>query len=782
MGKRQGRSHYEKLTKAQLIDRLSAVEDALEAIGDGFILFDAEDRVVACNSKHRQLFPSVADCFKPGVSHSELLRLQVESGRFEAARGREEAWIEERIRQHRNPDRPVEQRFSDGRVIQLREHKTPSGGIVAIRTDITDLKRTQKKLRESEKRFRDFAESSADWLWEVDANSVFSYMSPSCEKYSGLAAREIIGRTRAELYARVLPHFDEEEKRLWSLVNKHIEDQKPYRDLQLRWIRPDGEERIFITNGKPVFSDNGEYLGFRGVGQDVTERVRAERMAREARARLLDAIENISEAFVLYDTDDRLVLCNDKFRNLYPWAHDLCRPGTRFEDLIRSGIAAGMYPEAKNREKDYLADRLAEHRDIKGTYLQRLNDGRWLQIRNRRTSEGYIAGTRTDVTEIKQREQNFKNLQARFRAMLSIAPEAIIVAGSDMRIQIFNHGAEKLFGFDAAEVVDRPMDILIPHAARAGHDEHIEAFLAAKEDRLLITERGAIAGLRKDGSEFPAEASVSKLDVGDDTIFIVMLHDITERKCAEANLIRAKEQAEFADRAKSEFLANMSHELRTPLNAVIGFSSVMAEETFGPIGKPRYRQYAVDIRDSGEHLLAIINDILDLSRIETGNIQLSEDIVDVAKTLLKCGRMIEARAAESDVKLAMKIAAPVPRIRADERMLRQMLLNLLSNAVKFTRPGGCVTVSAKAGDDGCLTLSIADTGIGIAEEDLPKALAPFGQVDGALDRKFEGAGLGLTLVKSLVELHGGKLKIDSRVNVGTTAILWFPRERVVVGG
>ncbi len=248
---------------------------------------------------------------------------------------------------------------------------------------------------------------------------------------------------------------------------------------------------------------------------------------------------------------------------------------------------------------------------------------------------------------------------------------------------------------------------------------------------------------------------------------------------AEEKVLKAKEHAELANRAKSEFLANMSHELRTPLNAVIGFSDMICSETFGPVGSPKYLEYVKDINGAGVHLLELINDILDLSKIEAGKVELYEEYVDASHVIRSCLTLVKERAADAGVLLEHDIASSLPALRADKRKLKQILLNLLSNAVKFTLAGGKVTIRSWFRTDDGYVFQVADTGIGIALEDIPKALAPFRQIDGDLNRKYEGTGLGLPLTKALTELHGGSLDLQSEVGVGTTVTVRFPAERIV---
>ena len=244
-----------------------------------------------------------------------------------------------------------------------------------------------------------------------------------------------------------------------------------------------------------------------------------------------------------------------------------------------------------------------------------------------------------------------------------------------------------------------------------------------------------------------------------------------ERKRIQLQLIAAKERAEAASRTKSEFLANVSHELRTPLNAIIGFSEILQSDVPGI--ESRRAEYARNIHESGIHLLAIINDILDLSKLEAGKLGLDEVDVDVPSLIEGCMRIIGERADKAGLSLATNLADRLPAIRGDERKLKQVLLNLLSNAVKFTPPGGSVTIEATApGTE--VAIVVRDTGIGIAPEDMPRVLAPFVQVEGAFSRRYDGTGLGLSLAKSLTEMHGGTLSLDSTPGRGTAVTVRVP--------
>ena len=254
--------------------------------------------------------------------------------------------------------------------------------------------------------------------------------------------------------------------------------------------------------------------------------------------------------------------------------------------------------------------------------------------------------------------------------------------------------------------------------------------------------------------------------------------DATRMKRAKRALRAAKEQAEAASAAKSEFLANMSHELRTPLNAVIGFSETMLGEIFGPLGHERYREYMQDIHLSGAHLLDLVNDILDLSKVAAGEAEVRDDIVDLRELTEICAHLVEERVHKADLTIDIDASIGL-KVRADETKLRQILLNLLSNAIKFTSGGGRIELSAARSADGWFELRVVDNGIGIDPERIPEMLQPFQQVESAMSRKNGGTGLGLPLVKALAELHDGRFELRSEPDVGTTAIVTLPADRAV---
>jgi PAS domain S-box-containing protein len=333
----------------------------------------------------------------------------------------------------------------------------------------------------------------------------------------------------------------------------------------------------------------------------------------------------------------------------------------------------------------------------------------------------------------------------------------------------------RITGYDTQDVIGRPLRFLQGRGTPQDQIERLERALVQRRAANLL-----LRSQRKDGKPFWNDMHVNSIveDGGHVAHIVAFITDASPRIRAEENLREAKHQAEIANRAKSDFLANVSHELRTPLNAIIGFSEIMQMQMFGPMGHTQYAAYADDIHASGKHLLSIINDILDLSKIEAGRYQLHIEPVDVEETFDDCVRLVRERAENAGVKVSRALDPDTPRLLADRRAVKQILINLLSNAIKFTPQGGAVTLTAQPAEgEGWVALSVSDTGIGIPPEQIDNALSAFGQVDNPFTRSQEGTGLGLPIVKSLVELHGGRFAIESAVGKGTSVTMVLPAVR-----
>jgi PAS domain S-box-containing protein len=758
-------------------------------------------------------------------------------------------------------------------------------------------------LKTSEQRFRDVVESASDWIWEIGPDLKLTFLSDRFEEITGTPRAVMIGRDISELLSQTADPDG------GAALMAALATRRPFRDLE-RDFRIKGQpQRRFRITGRPVTGPDGRFLGFRGTCLDVTAEHESERRRRKVKRRLLDAIESMGEAFALFDSRDRLVLWNSRFRDWNPMTADMLHHGVSFETLARTAAVRDEAGEDITDKEAWLAGRLALHRQTASSHLQRRIDGRWLQVEERRTAEGGVLLTMTDVTQSKEREGTLEassaNLQATFESIAQglavVDGEARLVAWNQRFLELFElpesaihrgmkwaaiggiliargdstdgdpdwlpGGAladprpagqrrhEKRRGSRVIEARCSPIpgggfvttlsDITDAKAREARlaefaqRNQALAAAVDATSNAVVVTDpnlpgnpiifvnpaftrmtgyrasdvvgkncrllqgrdteratidrlRKAISGrksvsvtirnYRKDGRTFWNELTVNPVvdERGQVVQFVGVLTDVTDRVRAEEALKSAKEQAEFASRSKSEFLANVSHELRTPLNAIIGFSEVMKMEMFGAIPQAQYRDYVGDIHASGVHLLALINDILDLSKIEAGKFELHPADLELPTLVEACLRLVKDRAVNGKLTLIADLMPNLPPLHADERAVKQMLINLLSNATKFTPAGGRVTVGARIDGDGDYLLTVSDTGIGIDEKDIAKAMAAFSQVDSSLNRKYAGTGLGLPLVRLLAELHGGEMELESAPGQGTTVTVRLPQKRRAV--
>jgi PAS domain S-box-containing protein len=360
--------------------------------------------------------------------------------------------------------------------------------------------------------------------------------------------------------------------------------------------------------------------------------------------------------------------------------------------------------------------------------------------------------------------------------ILDTATDGVFVIDGAGRIVTFNRAAEALFGIDAALVLGSPFTDLLAEESRRAALDYLDG-LASNGVASVLNDGREVIGRVPNGGLIPLFMTMGRLSTSGK--FCAVLRDITHWKRAEEELVSAKRAAEQANEQKSEFLAKVSHEIRTPLNAVIGFSEVMMEERFGPVGNERYRQYLRDIHLSGSHLMSLINDLLDLSKIEAGKVELSFESVRVNDIIQDCVALMQPQANRERIIIRTSLSAGVPNVVADPRSLRQIILNLLSNAIKFTRPGGQVIVSTAMEENGEVVIRVRDTGVGMSEKDIETALTPFRQVTTSDRTRFDGTGLGLPLTKALVEANRAAFAIDSAVDQGTLVKITFPTTRVL---
>jgi len=483
---------------------------------------------------------------------------------------------------------------------------------------------------------------------------------------------ELLGRPPADAlvgYADIAKLMHPDDTELLSVVEAMHAAGDTTLDRLFRMRHDDGSWVWLRARAELIGRDSAE-PHLIGIAIDVSEQMRLVEMSKTADIRLRDAIETVSEAFVLWDAENRLVMCNSKYQQLHGIPDAALQPGTPYADVIAAGRKPLVRSQVVSGEKP---------EDGARSFELQLEDGRWLQINERRTKDGGFVSVGTDITQLKRHEGR----------------------------------------------------------------------LIEGERRLMAT----IADLRQSRQKLEQQAQ--------------QMVELAEKYAEE------KDRAEAANRAKSEFLANISHELRTPLNAIIGFSEIMASGMFGPLGAAKYIEYCQDIHQSGTYLLGVINDVLDMSRIEAGRMLLHPEDLSLDELAEDAIRVVSTMAEGQRIDVVPEIGRGL-RMRGDRRALTQIMLNLLSNAVKFTPAGGRIRVRVRGFADG-IYFSVADTGIGIPREALTKLGRPFEQVSNQFTKNHRGSGLGLAIASSQAGLHGGTMRIRSREGKGTIVAVRLPR-------
>lgn len=460
--------------------------------------------------------------------------------------------------------------------------------------------------------------------------------------------------------------------------------------------------------------------------------------------------------------------------------------GFPLKQSIGTNLFSLINPEDQNQQRKDFEMLTSGQKDAYRSYTKlRSSEGRFRaveiafsMIRTDEQGNARVVGTFTDIEDRRKAERALSVAEKKYRNIVENAPGGIYQMTPEGIYLSANFAFARILGYDAAE------DIL------AGIKNANQSVYVSARDRInLIRElddNGTISNheaqvFKRDGSKIwiNESARVVRDDQGNILYYEGSIEDITERKAQEEALHQAKISSDLASRAKSEFLANMSHELRTPLNSIIGFSEIIQTQSLGEVKQPEYIEYAQDINESGKRLLKIINEILDISKIEAGDRQLNESRVDLQK-VVKASLDLFASKVEANRMDITDMLSGIPKVLGEELAIKQVVMNLVSNAVKFTPSGGRLTLSYEVDKGGRLRLSFTDTGIGLDEHEIQKALSPFGQLDNQLSRTGTGTGLGLTLVASLMRLHGGDLELFSQKGIGTTASIVFPVERVTI--
>jgi PAS domain S-box-containing protein len=476
------------------------------------------------------------------------------------------------------------------------------------------------------------------------------------------------------------------------------------------------------------------------------------------------------DAVIATAADGRVLHWNAGASRIYDYARDDAQ-GRRFDDLI---VPAELVEEERRIAQTARVTGTATHETVRrrrdGALVHVDVSSRWIAAGVQ--GEGFLLRVEKDVTQLKAL-RDATLLAARFRDLLESMPDAIVIVNAAGRIVLTNGPAAALFGYPSAALTGQPVELLLPERLRSAHAGYRGAYFTQPRVRAMGAGQ-ELHGRRADGSEFPVQISLSPLVLDEGVLAVSAIRDATEHKKAERELQEKNAELAAANRAKDMFLASMSHELRTPLNAIIGFTGTLLMRLPGPLNDDQEKQLRT-VQRGARHLLALINDLLDLAKIEAGKVDLAADPVDCGEVVVEILGSLRPQADRKGLDLTVTLPEAGPVIVTDRRIVSQIVLNLVGNAIKFTTAGGvsvAVALRREAGGD-WLTIRVSDTGIGIAANDLPVLFNAFARLDG-LRRTQEGTGLGLHLSRKLAELLGGRITVESEVGAGSRFTLDLP--------
>jgi len=638
--------------------------------------------------------------------------------------------------------------------------------------ELSERKKTQEALAKSERWFSTTLGSIGDAVIATDMSGAVTFLNSVAQSLTGWSQAEATGKSMDLVFDIV---NKETRRPVENPVEKVFREGKVVGLADHTLLRSkSGKEFDIEDSAAPILADTGEKFGVVLVFRDITEKKQAEEEFKRQKELLQLILASIADGVVVADSNGKFLLFNAA-------AEQVLGTGATDRSPDEWPDQYGVY--LPDTVTPYPSDQLPLVRTMRGESVDAVEifirnpqvpQGRSLSINGRplKRADGTLQGGVVvfhDMTERKRAEEALQISEEKARSVVQTAHDAIVSADSHGNITDFNRGAEAIFGYSPQEVIGKPLGVLMPDRFKELHQGGFKRYLETGEAR-VIGKTVELAAQRKDGTEFPVELSLSSWKTRAGLFFTGVLSDITERKRTEELLMRAKEDAERASKFKDQFLSTMSHELRTPLNAVLGFSDLLADERYGPLND-RQQRYVAHIHTGGKHLLELISDILDLSKIEAGRMELSREDVTVASAFAEVISSLYPLAEKKSQALLQQVD-PHLHVRADAMRFKQVLMNLAGNAIKFTPEGGRIELAARQVDDQ-VRVEVRDNGPGIPAEQQQRIFEAFFRL-AETGSATEGTGLGLAITTRLVELHGGKLGIESQPGEGACFYFSLP--------
>ncbi len=717
------------------------LRDAINCISEGFVIYDGGDRLVICNDAYRRMYHESADLMIPGARLEDILRDGLAKGRYPDVQGVDEAWLAERMRQHRSAQGTIEQQLSSGSWVLNTDRRMSNGGLVGLRVDISALKAAQTALRDSEQRFRDFAELTSDWFWEQDVDLRFTLVGHGTPLLRP-GDHSHIGKLRWEM------NDTSKNPERWEAHKQDVMNHRPFRDFRYDRVGPDGRTRHVSISGVPMHAESGRFVGYRGTGRDVTLEVEAEAEVRQAKERaeqaetmLRDAVDSISEGFVIYDSEDRLVMCNEAYRKLYPEGADVIVPGKTFEEIVSQVIARGDYSDATGHQKVWLEDRLRQHREAIGTIEQRLSNGSWVLISDRRMRSGGIAGLRIDISALKSVQAALHESERRLDKAQEIAGIGSWEIDASTGDAIWSKQLYRIRGIhhDQQQTLEGLANTIHPedwgrvrdwlYGLRDGKPQQAIEYRIqrpAGEIRIVSVEGHAVAD---------ASGVVEKLNG--------TVQDVTERRQTERQLVQAQKME-----CVGQLTGGLAHDFNNILGAVIGHLDLAESDAEPGSTAAEHCQVALDAALRGAEL---VKRLLAFSRRQV----LYPKPTNLHGVIANLLPLVE-RALGEHIGITTQFAPQLWPAVADTAQLESAMLNLIVNARDAMPLGGTLAIEAAnvtisttlATTSGELqpgdyaVISVSDTGCGMSPEVLAHAFEPFFTTKGP----GAGSGLGLSMV------------------------------------